>query len=228
MRLVVTAVLLFALAAPAARAAEPTMLVIHGGAWVITGPEVTATLRPVADRFAAYGFRPQLVDYAPGVAGFADVVAAYDAAARAGGPVCAYGESAGGHWALMLAVARPGIACVIAAAAPTDFADTAALGLRDLAQAALGPDLVDLTPLGFAPAITAPTLFAAGFDDRLVPPGQAGRMAAAVGGPARVVELPPGSEPWMHGTAAPEAIARLHATERAFAVSRTFGLSEGS
>ena len=36
-----------------------------------------------------------------------------------------YGESSGGHWALMLAALRPRIDCVMAVAAPTDLVDVA-------------------------------------------------------------------------------------------------------
>jgi acetyl esterase/lipase len=207
---VIITLLVFGFAAgSAAGAAPPTMLLLHGGAWVAAGPEVTATMEPIGDRFEAIGFRTVAVDYNPGPAGIVDILSAYDAAAHTGGPVCAYGESAGGHWALILAVLRPDIACVIALAAPTDFADPAALPLRQLGERTLGPELVDLSPLNFAPLITAPTLLAAGFDDRLVPPDQARHMAAAVGGPVEVEELGPGSERWMHGTASASSISAL-------------------
>jgi acetyl esterase/lipase len=217
MRIVAAALLALGLLPAPARAAAadapPTMLLLHGGAWFAAGPAVTATMAPVGDRFEAIGFRTVAVDYQPGPAGIVDIQGAYDAAARTGGPVCAYGESAGGHWALMLAVLRPDIACVIALAAPTDFADPAALLLRDLGLRALGPDLVPLSPAYFAPLITAPTLLAAGFDDRLVPPGQAERMAAALGGASRVMTLGPGSQRWMHGTASASGVADLEAAE---------------
>jgi acetyl esterase/lipase len=212
MKVVTTALLALCLFVAPARAAEdapPTMLLLHGGAWIATGPEVTATMEPRGDRFEAIGFRSVAVDYAPGPAGIADILGAYDAAAHTGGPVCAYGESAGGHWALMLAVLRPDIACVIALAAPTDFADPAALVLRELGERSLGTELTELSPVYFAPLITAPTLLAVGFDDRLVPPDQGRHLAETLGGPVTVAELGPGSRRWMHGTASPEAVAAL-------------------
>lgn len=214
MRLALITLLFFGLAVGRAAAeAPPTMLLLHGGAWVAAGPEVTATMEPIGDRFEAIGFRSVAVDYKPGPAGIVDILGAYDAAAHTGGPVCAYGESAGGHWALILAVLRPDIACVIALAAPTDFADPAALQLRQLGELTLGPDLLPLSPVYFAPLITAPTLLASGFDDRLVPPDQARHLAAGLGGPVEVEELGPGSERWMHGTASGSAISALVAAE---------------
>ena len=36
-------------------------------------------------------------------------------------------------------------------------------------------------------------------------------------GPSEVIELPPGSQRWLHGTAAPEAVAALRQREIAFA-----------
>ena len=87
---------------------------------------------------------------------------AYDAArARFPGlPICAYGESAGGQLALMLAVRRP-LACVIDAAGPVDLprldGTPQADWVRAKALAAFG-DLRDASPTHHAAAIRAPVL----------------------------------------------------------------------
>ena len=90
------------------------VLVIHGGAWRASGPR-TAALDGRAARApspAGAGPRPWSTT-APSPTAPGDVVRAYDAARERypALPICAYGESAGGHLALMLAVRRP-LACV--------------------------------------------------------------------------------------------------------------------
>ena len=73
-------------------------------------------------------------------------------------PICAYGESAGGQPALMLAVRRP-LACVIDAAGPVDLprldGTPQADWVRAKALAAFG-DLRDASPTHHAAAIAGP------------------------------------------------------------------------
>ena len=129
-----------------------------------------------ARTFAGWGWAAAVVDYrgfadAPG-----DVVRAYDAARRRfpGLPICAYGESAGGHLALMLAVRRP-LACVVDAAGPVDLprlgGTPQADWVRAKALAAFG-DLRDASPTRHAAAIRAPVLAGYAAADRIVPASQ--------------------------------------------------------
>ena len=100
------------------------ILVIHGGAWQGGANWVQSELG-VASWFVEQGYGTYTVDYrsAPLITNtFADVVSAYDyLRARVGSaPICAWGESAGGNLALMLASVRP-LNCVISQAGPTDL-----------------------------------------------------------------------------------------------------------
>lgn len=111
-----------------ASASKVTMLMLASGAWA---PQTrSATKRKLADdvtRFAALGYATVPVAYGdPRVHGvqlddeLANITAAYTRARAANrlGVVCAYGESVGGHLALMLATKIPALDCVIAAASP--------------------------------------------------------------------------------------------------------------
>jgi acetyl esterase/lipase len=117
-------------------------------------------MRSRARTFAGWGWVAAVVDYRAFADAPGDVVRAYDAArARFPGlPICAYGESAGGQLALMLAVRRP-LACVIDAAGPVDLprldGTPQADWVRAKALAAFG-DLGDASPTHHAAAIRAP------------------------------------------------------------------------
>jgi pimeloyl-ACP methyl ester carboxylesterase len=69
-----------------------------------------------------WGFLTRAAPYGPGKAGPDDVAAAirHAHAAHPGLPLCLYGESSGGTWALVAAAREPGVACVVISASPTD------------------------------------------------------------------------------------------------------------
>lgn len=129
-----------------ASASKVTMLMLAGGAWA---PQtIRATRRKLADdvtRFGALGYVTVPVAYGdPRGHGvqvddeLANITAAYTRARAANrlGVVCAYGESAGGHLALMLATKVPTLDCVIAAASPADLTKWASQGGRSTPPAA--------------------------------------------------------------------------------------------
>ena len=93
------------------------VLVIHGGAWVITGPGALALEAPNVRWFTRLGWAVYNVDYRPGWLSVVDVAAAYDhlRSLHRRAPMCAYGESAGGQLAMLLAASRASLQCVISA-----------------------------------------------------------------------------------------------------------------
>jgi acetyl esterase/lipase len=187
------------------------VLVVHGGAWRAAGPRTVALMDARARSFAGWGWAAAVVDYRAFADAPGDVVRAYDAAhARFPGlPICAYGESAGGHLALMLALRRP-LACVIDAAGPVDLprldGTPQADWVRAKALAAFG-DLRDASPTHHAAAIHAPVLAGYAAADRIVPASQ-GRYLERALPHARVIELGAGAGPRFVHASVPAAALR--------------------
>ena len=137
-------------------------------------------------------------------------------------PICAYGESAGGQLALMLAVRRP-LACVIDAAGPVDLprldGTPQADWVRAKALAAFG-DLRDASPTHHAAAIRAPVLAGYAAADRIVPASQ-GRYLKRALRRARVIELGAGAGPrFVHATVPAAALRGWWSAVRAAASAR--------
>ena len=186
------------------------VLVIHGGAWRASGPRTVALMDARARTFAGWGWAAAVVDYRAFADAPGDVARAYDAARERYPtlPICAYGESAGGHLALMLAVRRP-LACVVDAAGPVDLprlgGTPQADWVRAKALAAFG-DLSDASPTHHAAAIRAPVLAGYGAADRIVPASQ-GRYLQRALPHADVVELGAGTGPhFVHASVPPAAL----------------------
>lgn len=101
--------------------ARGVMIVIHGGGG-LGGPHLMPSMLPTAQRFNRWGWRTLNIDYRSGLPGIDDVVAFYDLTRRRYPrlPVCAVGSSAGGTRALMLAVLRPRLDCVISEEGASD------------------------------------------------------------------------------------------------------------
>jgi dipeptidyl aminopeptidase/acylaminoacyl peptidase len=163
-----------------------------------------------ARTFAGWGWAAAVVDYRAFADSPGDVVRAYDAARERypSLPICAYGESAGGHLALMLAVRRP-LSCVIDAAGPVDLprlgGTPQADWVRAKALAAFG-DLRDASPTDHAAAIHAPVLAGYAAADRIVPASQ-GRSLQRALPRAHVVEMGAGAGPrFVHASVPPAAL----------------------
>jgi hypothetical protein len=117
------------------RTPRGTVILIHGGGWTDREPLDGQYANAGGVRFMAFqGWRVVNIGYRPPASlvnrraapnafpALDDVAAFYDQARRAfPGPVCAYGSSSGGHLAMMLAVVRPDLTCVISEAGPIDF-----------------------------------------------------------------------------------------------------------
>ena len=207
--------LLAALALPAAAGAAPyrevskptsrkpygTIVLAHGGSWWATGPAAVASTRPAAKRFARWGWRAVNTDYGQGAAGLADLLAVVDReiARSRRRPVCVYGESSGGTWALMVAALRPKIACVVAVAAPTDLADVASdTDLGEIVGRMFTPAEREAnSPVRHAGAIRADTLLAYARNDDVVPLQQGWRMREQLAN-AELLVMQPGYQSWAH------------------------------
>lgn len=213
------------------------MMIVHGGGWFQVGPGMLAAERRAADAWRAAGWTTFNVSYRACGKSIYDVLRAYDAVRDHVGddvPICVQGDSAGGQLALLLAAKRRDVDCVIAYAAPTNFATIARQGrraaedgtgpralrsgartIRGLARAAFGARRLERrSPVRHVRSIRAPVLLATPVDDPLIPRAQAREFARALraarpGAEVKVVELAPGEEPFAHGTASPGALARL-------------------
>lgn len=202
-RLLVLAALL-AWAAPAGAAG--TLVLVPGSGFSGVGPHEDANLALGQQHWRDWGFDTKVVRYRPGRRGLADV---QDAVARAkkDGPVCLYGESSGGTWAL-LAAATEGAACVVASAAPTDqetWARSKEHGARVLSRKrwpryfGTADEDGDYEPydvwLAFRPPVAALLMYGAG--DLTVPPQQ-GRIFDTVPGDVRLKVLRRGTRKFVH------------------------------
>ncbi len=111
---------------PADGDVKGTVVMVHAGGWA--GHDTNAQrilFEHPGDVFLARGWRVVSIDYEEGTAGLGDVLnAAGEEVSRdsGSGPVCIYGESAGGHLALVAAARLTAIDCVIGLGAPTDLA----------------------------------------------------------------------------------------------------------
>jgi alpha-beta hydrolase superfamily lysophospholipase len=157
-----------------------------------------------------------IVDYPKGGAAVASVLRSYDKvrARYPGLPVCLYGESAGGHLALLVAAARPDVACVETAGAPTDLAaidpslgPLAAHADRNARMAF--PDLHAASPLRMR--IRAPLLVTHLRTDPVIGVAHAWRVPAQ-----RRLILEPGEVPWVHGGVSVLSMAALREAEADF------------
>jgi acetyl esterase/lipase len=156
------------------------------------------------------------VDYPKGGAAVGSVLRSYDKvrARYPGLPVCLYGESAGGHLALLVAAARPDVACVETAGAPTDLeAIDPSLGPQaahaDRNARAAFPDLRAASPARLA--IRAPLLVAHLRTDPVIGVAHAWGVEAR-----RRVVMEPGRVGWVHGGVSAGSMAALRRAEVAF------------
>ena len=151
-----------------------------------------------------------------------------------GGPLCLYGESAGGHLALVAAARLRSIDCVIGVGTPTDLVNYRSeavpdaeprvklVALRAARYFGTTPnELAPWDPVTLAPAIHADLLLLREGDDAVVSSAHARRVQAA--SPAtQILELEPGdpadlSTALLHGTVSALGRAAYAAALGAFA-----------
>jgi acetyl esterase/lipase len=225
-RLVYTAIALVfaaaAIASPAARerhaqpTARPYVFLIHGGSWYRTDRAMVGRVEANRPRLHAWGYATDVVRWRPRRQAFPDVLAAYDRLrlrVGAATPICAWGQSAGAHMALMLAIRRPDVACVVSEAAPTELQRLGAY-LHGRAVDAFGSrDLARWSPALYR--LLTPTLLEQATTDHLVPFSQMGLMQRAAPNSQALV-LSPGTAPWIHARVDPGELARARVVERRF------------
>ncbi len=206
----------------------PMLVILHGGGWWQIGSGPVQSERPVADGWRRHRWRTLNLDYHGCASSVGDVIALYDHFRKlaSGHAICAFGESAGGHLALMLAVNRPAVRCVIAYAAPMDL--PALPGSRtigglpgqpttsgpeyvyDAAIAAFGAhQLTNLSPTRQAQRIKARVLLAEASNDFLIPWSQLTGFAARRPRRTRIMHVPPGPVQFVHGTSTVAGLQRI-------------------
>jgi acetyl esterase/lipase len=203
------------------------LIYVHGGGWSGFDPAFVNVYRRSGRGLRSIGYATATLDFSAGAAGIDDIQRAYRRIRRragAGTPVCALGDSSGGHAALLLAAREPGLDCVVALGAPTDLTDLGDAAqpdtIRDAAERAFGRDrLAQYSPLTHARSIRAKLMLVRVATDPLVGAEQARRLARAVPG-TRVLVLPPGGAPFVHAAADEQAIrGYLAARKRFFAAA---------
>jgi len=194
---------------------EPSgvVLTIHGGGWQWVGEPMAHTEDGNAARFAAAGWLALNVDYRPGRKSVTDVAAWYDWAARRwpGLPICAAGSSAGAHLALMVAVRRPGVRCVIGFGAITNLSTLRGTAKtdelrRDFVLPSFGAaQLRRYSPIRAAERVRARVLLLTSRKDPWAPCSQI-RAWARRDTDARSVCVPAGDEPFVHANVSAAAL----------------------
>ena len=221
--------------APSGGRVERVMMLIHGGAWEKIGQATLNSMAREGSRWQAAGWETVNADYRPCAHSLRDVEATYRAIRASvgpGTPICISGQSAGAHLALMLAARRRDVACVLAAAPPTDLRTMASQGER-YAGHGVAPEHLDegaawvqekgrtafgarsaatMSTVNYAARIRAPVFLSAAAEDDLVPVAQQYEMARALRAAGRTVQLDvlaPGSTGYVHAAVSNVALAAL-------------------
>jgi len=226
---------------PEAAGPVPVIVHVHGGGWRRGSRRhpLPALGADFYDRLAAQGFAVAAIDYRlSGEARFPapldDVRAAIGWAGDHGasygldaGRVFGWGDSAGGHLALLAALTGAPVRGVVAwfpvtdlAGLPSDVADAGGVpdpgpasreALLLGAPAAAVPELArQASPVAHASAAAPPVLLMHGAADDLVPPAQSVRLAGALRGAGATVELElvPGATHFWNGASDVGGIVR--------------------
>ncbi len=203
---------------PAGQPARGAVLLLHGGGWASHVPALLDFTRPFGRRLARWGYVVWMVDYRSGAASLKDAVRWYRRirAAYPGKPLCANGQSAGGHLALWVAVKTP-LRCVIDESGPTDLTTATVSTIPSFfPSAARQRRLSPLTYAGRAVFAGTRILVAHAIDDPVVPYRQSLRFHHRQS--SRLVSLPSGDQGvfWVHSAVDSRAFNRYLRIERGF------------
>ena len=176
-----------------------------------------------------WGFRTKVAAYRRGRAGLRDVTRLVEEVHRAtpGLPLCLYGESSGGTWALLVAAAHPELVdCAVVLAAPTDQETLARAPdhpARHLARvvwpryfgAATADDVFEPFDVWSAAApTTLPVLAVYSRGDEIVPPQQ-GELLAGLSPLVDLRVLRRGRHSFVHANVAPSDFVAARRAARA-------------
>lgn len=214
-------------------AGEPRALVIllHGGGWQ-PSPEGYEQQKATGEMLQDLGYATVAVGYDEGALGFRQIEDVYAEARRRYPdlPICAAGQSAGGHLSLMLAVREPDLACVIDLVGPTDFTTLREHGgdaAYEGAATAFGKaNLPKFSPARYADQIKAKVLMILAETDPLVPEEQGRELAELLPG-SELVILPEGpvTAVWAHSAGVqPDALDNVVQLQLDFLEQATSGV----
>lgn len=198
------------------------VLLIPGGGWTGVNPLGLQTEVATSVIFRRAGYETLSVDYRAGAQGVDDVNQFYEQARKRVGPklpICAFGASAGGQIALMLAVRHPDLRCVVDLAGPTDLpAFSTQPGGKtgyQIAVKAFGTGgLATQSPINYVRSIKAKVLMVYAQNDPIVPVEQGKELAKKLSG-SKLIVLPPGTAAFVHtGTGAPVSQSGVSATAK--------------
>lgn len=149
------------------------ILTMHGGSWFQNEGFYQGTFELSQMFSKKSGAAAMNVEYSSGTGSLPDVIEAYDQAKQRypNLPICAYGWSAGGNLALLLANHRK-LACVVAEAAPTDLY-TGSQGVKDAATFFFNSNWKPWSPVYTTKKLRQPTLLVSATNDPTVLHSQA-------------------------------------------------------
>ena len=194
-----------------------TVVIVAGSAWTGTGAHGQRLVwGHVGDALVAAGYRTVAIPVGAGPGpGLASIKRAIWAEQRRGapGPLCVYGESSGGHLALLAAQQVNGLDCVATSGAPTDLSAwrSAAPSGADLSWSWAFDALIvpwfgakpshwdAWSPARHLERLQARVLLMIGDDDVIVPGNQVTAVTSRLPS-ARSLTTPAGDLPWVHGT----------------------------
>ncbi len=227
-----------AITADPAGAARATMIMVHAGGWLGHDARAQRLLMDTPGKLLLKrDWRVVSIDYEAGTDGLRDVVDTVRAEVKrrtSNGPLCLYGESSGGHLALVAAARLGGeVDCVIGLGTPADLKAYEAGAPYDNSDQRIvegqirkvfgtrAAELAPWDPVSLAPSIEADVLLLREADDVVAQPSQSASFAAAHPS-TRTVTLEAGnpadaSTHFVHGTLSANGRAQYAAAIAAFA-----------
>ena len=195
-------------------------MLLHGGGWHRSLPAYRGMVE-LGETIQVGGYATVAIGYDPGARGFRQIEQIYDEAKERYPeiPICAIGQSAGGHLALMLATREPDLDCVINVAGPTDLTTLASKGPLKASSWRWTPSAGTLLPSSAQPSwptrFKARVLMVMAANDDLVPIEQGEELAELLPD-SELIVLPAGSAPFLHSGVDQAAFAEANLRQQEF------------